>query len=383
VLHHLACAWPEGVIDARFGFISGGRYVTGPVDALGVAIGATFQAGSSSSTTSEAMQGILRSECDQIVAISDIDKSFRAYLLPEPSFRRDNLAVAEGLQNAPRTTSFFIYYDALPLTDPQFFPRGADKIGALPRYHQAVAASENVAFISERTREVFESRVARRVPTNAIVSRPGANGLVPVTGVGAHTERPTFTVLATIEPRKGQRVVLEAFERLWAAGRDYRLVFIGAPGPEQPEFLARIRKQTSTTRLEWIEEAGDDAVASALARSSAMVFLPLAEGYGLPPLEALASGCPVIVPADLPALEGLSDAGQVRLSAVTAESVVSAVETLAGAEANAAYRRAISNLKLPTWKQFADEVESWIEAGLECPSRGRASSDPEPANCEA
>ena len=65
-----------------------------------------------------------------------------------------------------------------------------------------------------------------------------------------------------------------------------------------------------------------------------------------------------------PVAVGEVEAGQVRLEVVTPESIASAVETLADADTNAAYRRAILDLKLPTWKQFAGDIENWIESVL-------------------
>jgi glycosyltransferase involved in cell wall biosynthesis len=94
-----------------------------------------------------------------------------------------------------------------------------------------------------------------------------------------------------------------------------------------------------------------------------MVFVSDAEGCGLPPLEALFAGCPVIVSDNLPALEGLSESGQIRLAEVTVENVRVAVETLADPSHNARYRLAISALQLPTWKQFARTIEGWIANG--------------------
>jgi glycosyltransferase involved in cell wall biosynthesis len=367
VLQHLAREWSRDAIEAQFGFIRQDRYVTGPICELGAVISSSFQAVSGTMTVSSVtvQRALENVSSKSTVSIREIYAAFDAYLLPEPTFRRDSLEVAEGLREHHGATSFFIYYDALPLTHPQFFPKSADRNGAISRYHEVVAASENVAFISQMTRRIFETRVARREVANAVVAKPGADGLVNETGVRSRLEPPTFTVLGTVEPRKGHRFVLDAFERLWTAGRDYRLIFIGAPYPEQPEFLARVRRHAATARLEWIEEAGDDVVAKALAGSSALVFVPQVEGYGLPPLEALASGCPVVVPADLPALADLSDGGQIRLSSVTAEGVASAVDILADPRANASYRGAIADLKLPTWKQFAGEVEGWITAALD------------------
>jgi glycosyltransferase involved in cell wall biosynthesis len=364
VLLHLAQDWPGLETDARFGFLHEGRYATGPLPGLGTVIASAFRAGGSGfPARSEFVLDSLLSATDTTVDPHEVDRAFDAYLLPEPTLRADNLDIATQLQSRAHTQTFFIYFDALPLTHPELYPRSADGHGLVGRYHRTVARSENVAFISGSTKTLFEQRIARRTIKNAIVARPGADGLPPVTA--SLPERPTFTVLGTVEPRKRHRLVLGAFEQLWAAGRDYRLVVLGSPGWEKADFLTRIRQLCGTGRVDWIEVAGDREIAGVISRSSAVVFASYAEGYGLPPLEALAVGCPAIVSADLPALEGLPEAGQIRLSPVTREAIVSAVETFANPAVNDAARRAIGDLHLPTWGQFAADVERWIASSLQ------------------
>ena len=359
-------------IDARFGFLDEDRYTTGPLSALGTVIASVFRAGGSyAPARSEFVIDSLRSAADERVDPDELHQLFDGYLLPEPTLRADNLDVAARLEAVGRTPTFFIYFDALPLTHPQFYPRAADSSGAVGRYHRAVARSENVAFISASTKALFEQRIARRTLDNAIVVKPGADGLPSVSPTPP--DRPTFAVLGTVEPRKRHRLVVEAFEELWATGRDYQLVVLGSPGWEEPDFLTRLRLLTRTADVEWIEIASDRELATAVSRSSAVVFASHAEGYGLPPLEALAAGCPAIVSSDLPALEDLPDAGQIRLAPVTRDTVASAVEALANPASNAAARRAIEGLRLPTWKQFADDVEQWIASALERRRTVRAS----------
>jgi glycosyltransferase involved in cell wall biosynthesis len=372
VLQHLAQDWPSMGIDARYGFLHEGRYTTGPLSALGTVIASIFRAGGTyAPSRAEFVIDSLRSAADERIEPDELDRHFDGYLLPEPTLRADNLDVAAQLEAVGRTPTFFIYFDALPLTHPQFYPRGADSHGAVGRYHRAVARSENVAFISASTKALFEQRIARRTLDNAIVAKPGADGLPAISPTPP--DRPTFAVLGTVEPRKRHRLVLDAFEDLWAAGRDYQLVVLGSPGWEEPDFLARLRLLCRTTDVEWIETAGDREVATAVSRSSAVVFASHAEGYGLPPLEALAVGCPAIVSSDLPAFEDLPEAGQIRLAPVTRDAIASAVEALANPASNAAARQAIEGLRLPTWRQFVSDVEQWIASALELRRTVRAS----------
>lgn len=355
VMRRLASDWQGHLVEARYGFLESGHYVTGPIARLGSVIGSTFRSAETGLTiASDVVRRPLRRAATATVSVEGLADSFDGYLLPEPTFCEDSVAVAESLSGELPT--FFIYYDALPLTHPEFFGRGFAE--ALGPYHRTVVRSDNVGFISKATLNVFENRLARRKLTNATVVRPGADGLRP--GHSRRQKRPTFAIHGSVEPRKRHAVVIEAFERLWAAGRDYGLIVMGAPGWGQPEVIGRLRELAQTTRVHWMEKPGDNEIARVLASSTALVYTPHAEGYGLPPLEALAVGCPVIVPADLPSLENLPAAGQIRLTHVTPGAVARAVEMLATPESNAEYRRAISNLNLPTWRQFAIRLEEWI-----------------------
>lgn len=368
VLRHLARDWPGRTIEARYGFIEDRHYAMGPLSELGSVIASTFRATSGTHASgiearAETVRDALRETADRIIPSDHVEGSFDAYLLPEPTLNAEILAVAMRLQDSPQTTPFFLYYDALPLTHPQFFrARDVDQAG-FTKYHRSVVRSDNVAFISQAVRALFEKRIARGTPSNAIVARPGADGLPPVRQLRSPSA--TFTIVGTVEPRKQHRVVLDAFEQLWASGRDYQLVVLGAPGGAQPGVLERLRTLSRTSRVEWIERARDEDICNALSRSSAMVFVSDGEGYGLPPLEALAVGCPVIVAEDLPALEGLASAGQIRLRTINAQTVAAAIDLLADPAANAAHRRAIDDLSLPTWEQFASDLEHWITIVLD------------------
>jgi len=317
-----------------------------------------FAADAAARVGSDSVQRGLAAAADGSVGASATHRKFNRYLLPEPTLRRDNVQTALGWLAARPERTYFLYFDALPLTHPQFYPRGADSDGAVTRYHRVVARATNVAFISGGTRSVFERRLGRRPVANGLVARPGADALPHVPP--QRPERPSFTVLGTVEPRKRHRVVLEAFESLWSVGREYDLVLLGGWGWEEPDLRDRLRQLQATGNVRWIVNAGDETVAATLARSTAVVFTPSAEGYGLPVVEALAAGCPVITSAGLPVLEGLPEAGQIRLESPDAASLAAAVTTLADADTNEEYRAAIPRIELPTWTQFANEVATWM-----------------------
>ena len=371
VLRHLVGEWRFDYVDADFGFVDGDRYITGHLSDFAGFVASTFETGivmelSAIESRSDTVRGALRSHA-RAVSTSDVEGRFDAYLLPEPTLNRASLNAAIGLLASKRTTPFFIHYDALPLTHPHLYPRGADADAAVTRYHRVLARAQNVAFISENARATFESRIARRQIANSAVARPGADGLRRTDP--SPPPRPTFVAIGTIEPRKRHRLLLDTFEELWRSGRNYALIVIGGRGWERADLLERLTAHRRAQQVEWIDHAGDQDISMALARSSGLVFLSDAEGYGLPPLEALALGCPVVVASGLPALESLPSSGQIRLDDITVAAIRRALETLADPDQNALYRAATRELNLPTWSRFAQDIESWIAETLEDSTR--------------
>jgi len=120
--------------------------------------------------------------------------------------------------------------------------------------------------------------------------------------IATRLELPRDYVLAvgTLEPRKGIDVLVEAMARRDAP--DLPLVLVGARGwgNVDPYELAR-RHQYPTGRMRVLGRISDAELAVVLHRASVLAVPSRAEGFGLPLLEAMAVGVPV-VHTDAPAL---------------------------------------------------------------------------------
>lgn len=120
---------------------------------------------------------------------------------------------------------------------------------------------------------------------------------------------PCFAAIGTIELRKNHAWLLDVFEDLWAEGRGVRLLVIGRATPDTAEVLQRMEAHPEQgRRLLTLLDANDEEVAQAYARCRALVSASMAEGFGLPVVEARVRGCPVIA-SHLPAHAELADAG--------------------------------------------------------------------------
>lgn len=113
------------------------------------------------------------------------------------------------------------------------------------------------------------------------------SGSLDVLGIQA----PYFLYVGNLTPRKNLPRVLEAFTRLQARHPGTQLVIVG------PQFWGGldIFKQASGTRNVILTGHVNDSVLHTLyTQAAALVFPSLYEGFGLPALEAMTLGCPVI-----------------------------------------------------------------------------------------
>jgi glycosyltransferase involved in cell wall biosynthesis len=111
---------------------------------------------------------------------------------------------------------------------------------------------------------------------------------------------PTFLAVGTLEPRKRQAQILEAFELLWAQGSPAHLVVVGKPGWLTEVLVERLRQHPQQGRqLFWFENASDEFLEQLYSTATCLIAASEAEGFGLPIVEAARHGLPVIA-RDIP-----------------------------------------------------------------------------------
>jgi glycosyltransferase involved in cell wall biosynthesis len=136
--------------------------------------------------------------------------------------------------------------------------------------------------------------------------------------------------LATLEPRKGLDTALAALAH--PAAPDLPLLHVGAPGWGGLDVAAEAaRAGLAPGRVRTLGRIPDADLAVVLARARALLVPSRSEGFGLPALEAMAHGVPVVV-SDVPALTEVGGEAVLAVPVGDAPALAAAAAAAAGDE---------------------------------------------------
>ncbi len=142
-------------------------------------------------------------------------------------------------------------------------------------------------------------------------------------------DQPFVLYLGTIEPRKNLIALIDAVRALRARGLSHRLLIAGRKGWLYQATFDHVTRTGMSEAVDFLDYVPDAELPALFAACDAFVFPSLYEGFGLPPLEAMACGAPVVCSntSSLPEVVGeaavLFDPGDVGEIAGAIERVVS------------------------------------------------------------
>jgi glycosyltransferase involved in cell wall biosynthesis len=247
-------------------------------------------------------------------------------------------------------------HDFLPWLRPELF--SSSSAASLMPYLRLLRSVPDVAFNSHQTLRDYETRITRR---------PAAGPVLPLGADGLRIERQLwqegrtgYVSLGSLDTRKNQHLIVEAFISLWRSGLNVPLTLIGRPFENHN--LKWIASAREFPLFRWLEDATDLEVADALRVARATIYVSEAEGYGLPPIESIFAGIPVIAAALCPSVSMLEPKGMIKLQEVTANRIVAAVLSLEDGNTAARLWEEAAAIRLGTWRDFAEATAAWLGA---------------------
>lgn len=270
--------------------------------------------------------------------------------------------ISSFIQNPPcRLAAMF--HDAIPVKLPHItWPQSVQRH---PEYMKLLAGFERAWAISEATRRDFTGfwrwqgvDVRAEVDVVALGADFDGSSRVqrePVVPAG----KPSLLCVGIVEPRKNQLFLIEVCEALWRDGVDFELHIVGRINPHFGKPIAAQMKslQKREKRFQFHAEASDRQLATLYANARAVVFPTIAEGCGLPLLEALWRGVPCVA-SDLPVLGENAGAGGCLMAKVNdaADWGAKLRRVLLDGDENRRLQREAMTRTLPQWKNTAQTL---------------------------
>jgi glycosyltransferase involved in cell wall biosynthesis len=291
--------------------------------------------------------------------------------VPEPALCERLAALAQFSGNRVS----IIGYDTIPIASadlviPSESERFARYLSVVKHVDEVVAISHSVAAEFTGFAHALDAQGLKRPDIRCVpLAADVPAGDVPATESGEpreHTPVPLVLSVGSHEPRKNQDAVLFAAETLLGEGIDFRVVFVGGGNRRRTlsfdRHLRRLRAERGW-RIESVRGMKDAELWQHFRDARFSVFMSLHEGYGLPVVESLALGTPVLT-ANYGSLAEIATAGgcvtadprndqqivETMRALLTDDALVTRLETEAAA------------IPQRTWSDYAAEL--WREARL-------------------
>jgi glycosyltransferase involved in cell wall biosynthesis len=163
---------------------------------------------------------------------------------------------------------------------------------------------------------------------------------------------PFFLYVGSLEPRKNLGCLLKAWDE--AAFKDWKLVIVG----DRNQIFESVSLKMDSPRVLFMGRLGNWDLLSLYRTAHAFVSPSVYEGFGLPPVEAMACGCPCVV-SDIPPHREVCDSAPMYVPAHSFKNWVDALREAADWSPDERQRRKQLGLRIAreySWTKSAEET---------------------------
>ena len=271
---------------------------------------------------------------------------------------------AHQLQKSALKPLFFVH-DLIPITHPEYCRPGESGRHGI-RMNTLLGTGHGVIANSAVTlAELVVYARAHSLPMPPAVVALLAPARLPEPALSPPLQSPYFVMLGTIEPRKNHWLILQVWRQLIERLGDVapRLVIIGQRGWECENVVDLLERCESLKGFVFEYPAcTDTGLSSWLRHARALLFPSFTEGYGMPLVEALALGTPVIA-SDLPAFREVAGDIPEYIDPLDGKRWKDTIieYALAGSPLRQGQCQRMSAFAVPSWDAHFEQVEALME----------------------
>jgi glycosyltransferase involved in cell wall biosynthesis len=254
-------------------------------------------------------------------------------------------------------------HDVIPIDHPEWFSPG---FSAWYRWLMPMLfrSAQHLIAISEFTRSRLIDRFGLRPEKVSVVLNGIGPEFTPCTDeevVRVKTRLglppgPYVLYVGSLEPRKNLARLLRAWERVQALCEDVQLVITGLKGASQVFSAVHIEKIPE--RVTFTGYVEDHELPALYSGALIFVYPSLYEGFGLPPVEAMACGAPVIT-SDRTSLPEVVGSAAVLIDPEDVESMAASIGRVASSDSLRAEMRARGLERAQRFKWDTAATETW------------------------
>ena len=263
----------------------------------------------------------------------------------------------------------FFVHDLIPLTHPQYCRAGEAERHTLRLLSmlrgQAVVVNSNDTLAQLAS---FAKSQGLALPAHCVALLAPAQQLVAQLvkqSVAQDAVQPYFLMVGTIEPRKNHALILRVWSLLLEQlplAQVPRLVVLGQTGWQCADIEAQLQSTAQYQgRVQWIQQCNDVEMARLMAGACALVFPSHVEGFGIPAVETLIAGTPVIA-SDLAVFR--ESVGHVPEYLPTDDAALWAANIMQyaapGSVQRAAQLQRMQSWQAPTWADHFNRVDALL-----------------------
>ena len=161
------------------------------------------------------------------------------------------------------------------------------------------------------------------LPPDSVPDPQAAQALLAAAGVRS----PFLLFLGTLEPRKNIVRIVQAFEQIADEHPELTLVLAGKLGWHTDAIVAAIESSPQKDRIQRLGFVSEDEKAALLSGCEVLLYPSLYEGFGLPVLEAMAYGAPVVT-SNLSSLPEVAGDAALLVDPLSVDAIAGAAERI-------------------------------------------------------